>query len=63
MTLLIVIASLGVLCLTNILALDVRPCGKRPLPLNVFVEGCEKEPCDVANKKNIHFGIDFVVGR
>lgn len=62
MSLFIIIATSGLLFLSDVLALDVRPCGKRPLPLNVFVEGCEKEPCDVTNKRNIHFGIDFLVG-
>lgn len=51
------------LLLVCVSALEVRPCGKRPLPLNVVVDGCEKEPCDVVNKKTIHFGIDFMVGK
>uniref|UniRef100_A0A336K7E5 CSON000565 protein n=1 Tax=Culicoides sonorensis TaxID=179676 RepID=A0A336K7E5_CULSO len=41
-------------------ALEVRACGgKKPLPLGVEVDGCEKEPCKVVNKKKIHFAIDF----
>lgn len=43
--------------------LDVRPCGKRPMPLKVSVDGCEQEPCKVVNKKSIHFAIDFIAGK
>lgn len=52
-----------ILIITPSFALEVRPCGKRPLPLKVTVDGCEKEPCKVVNKKNIHFAIDFVSGK
>lgn len=40
--------------------LEVRSCGsKKPLPLSVSVDGCNKEPCKAVNKKTIHFAIDF----
>lgn len=41
-------------------ALEVRACSsKKALPLGVTVDGCDKEPCKVVNKKKIHFAIDF----
>ncbi|KAG4076398.1 hypothetical protein HA402_005841 [Bradysia odoriphaga] len=43
-------------------ALEVRSCSsKKPLPLSVEVDGCNKEPCKVINKSNIHFAINFEV--
>lgn len=43
-------------------ALQVRSCSsKKPLPLSVEVDGCEKEPCKAVNKRNIHFAINFEV--
>lgn len=44
----------------EVVCLEVRSCSsKKPLPLGVTVDGCDKEPCKVVNKKKIHFAIDF----
>lgn len=46
--------------ITDSQGLEVRACNsKKPLPLLVTVDGCDKEPCKVVNKKTIHFAIDF----
>ncbi|CAD7084473.1 unnamed protein product [Hermetia illucens] len=43
-------------------ATDVSPCPNQPFPVEVRVDGCDKQPCTVVKGKDIIFEIDFTAG-